>query len=194
MYKGDDAAITRIPRKKPKAMNHELLNSFLLSEYEKLKDEQQKRIEFRDQMIYLTLGAAGAVFSFALEKTNLNTALLVLPFVCVIMGWTYYSNDLKISSIGLYIKTEFISRLEQNANLSPSVLSNNWEEFSKNDKLRKLRKSIQLGINLGIFIVPGIASVFIFLNLHSPLSWVHYIFSAIEIIALSLLAIFFFKS
>ncbi len=54
--------------------------TFLIKEYEKLKDEQHKRIEFRDNMIYLTLAVIGTVFSFALQKPDLNIALLVLTF------------------------------------------------------------------------------------------------------------------
>jgi hypothetical protein len=44
--------------------------TFLIKEYEKLKDEQHKRIEFRDHMIYLTLATIGKVFSFAFEMVG----------------------------------------------------------------------------------------------------------------------------
>ena len=68
-----------------------ILQNFLL-EYEKLKEEQLKRIEFRDQMIYITLGIFGSILSFALSnKTNLYP-LLVIPWVCLILGWTYVVN------------------------------------------------------------------------------------------------------
>ena len=73
--------------------------NFLIKEYEKLKDEQLKRIEFRDHMIYLTLGVVGAIFSFCLEKPEYNIAFLVLPFICTILGWTYFANDRKVSEI-----------------------------------------------------------------------------------------------
>ena len=52
---------------------------FLISTFEVLKDEQLKRIEFIDRMIYLTLVAIGGIFSFAIENSNYNLALLVLP-------------------------------------------------------------------------------------------------------------------
>ena len=83
-----------------------ILQVFLL-EYEKLKEEQLKRIEFRDQMIYITLGIFGSILSFALSnKTNLY-ALLVIPWVCLILGWTYIVNDEKISAIGKYIRCRY---------------------------------------------------------------------------------------
>jgi hypothetical protein len=48
---------------------------FLVTEYWKLKDEQHSRIEYRDHMTYLTLGAIGAVFSFAIEKPDYAVSL-----------------------------------------------------------------------------------------------------------------------
>lgn len=87
--------------------------TFLIMEYEKLKDEQHKHLEFRDHMIYLTLAAIGTVFSFALEKPDLNIALLVLPFLCIVLGWTYLAIDGKISAIGNYIRTCIVPKLTE---------------------------------------------------------------------------------
>ena len=121
-------------------------NKFLFIEYDKLKDEQHKRIEFRDHMIYLTLVGIGAVFSFALEKPNFNIAFLVLPFMCIVLGWTYLANDEKISSIGNYIRTVLLPKI-QNSNFE-SNKTNSWEHFLKSDKRRNQRKLIQLIIDV----------------------------------------------
>ncbi|RZJ92427.1 MAG: hypothetical protein EOO20_01865 [Chryseobacterium sp.] len=157
---------------------------FLMAEYEKLKDEQHKRIEFRDQMIYLTLVATGAVFSFSIEKTALNTALLVLPFVCTVMGWTYFTNDVKITKIGKYIRTVLITRLESISETEVIDLSFSWEFYTIGDKHRKKRKLVQLLIDLGIFILPGISSIAIFPFIHSEINVAHILFSEFEVIGL----------
>ena len=97
-----------------------ILQVFLL-EYEKLKEEQLKRIEFRDQMIYITLGIFGGILSFALSnKTNLY-ALLVIPWVCLILGWTYIVNDEKISAIGKYIRLTLTEKVKTQTDYSDTV-------------------------------------------------------------------------
>ncbi len=74
-----------------------------LQEYSALKEEQKSRIGFRDNLLYVNLAAVGAIFSFALNKPDNKYALLVLPLVSVILGWTYLVNDQKNSAIGQYI-------------------------------------------------------------------------------------------
>ena len=77
-----------------------------LQEYSKLKDEQAQRIGFRDNLLYVTLALFGTVLAFALgEKAN-PYALLVLPWVSLVLGWTYVVNDQKISALGRYIRHE----------------------------------------------------------------------------------------
>jgi hypothetical protein len=41
----------------------------LIQEYIKIKDEQTKRIGFRDNILYVTLGLIGLVVSFSLKDT-----------------------------------------------------------------------------------------------------------------------------
>lgn len=155
---------------------------FLLVEYDKLKDEQHKRIEFRDHMIYLTLAGIGAVFSFALEKPALDIAFLVLPFMCIVLGWTYLANDEKISSIGNYIKGHLLPTLQKSDDTNSSI--KNWEQFLKMDKKRNQRKFIQLIIDISVFCISGIVSVICFIALHSTVQWYHIILTTIEIIFL----------
>jgi len=167
--------------------------SFLIKEYEKLKDEQHKRIEFRDHMIYLTLAAIGGVFSFSLEKPDLNIALLVLPFLCIVLGWTYLRNDEKISAIGKYIRTVFISKIKSSDGADSNLLDDNWEEFLRKDKLRKQRKVFQLFVDLSIFCISGIVSLISFFVLHDSYNW-YYILTAIcESLFILFLAIQFIK-
>ncbi len=155
---------------------------FLLVEYDKLKDEQHKRIEFRDHMIYLTLAGIGAVFSFALEKPALDIAFLVLPFMCIVLGWTYLGNDEKISSISNYIKNHLISNIQNNDN--DSNRNSNWEQFLNADKKRNQRKFIQLIIDISVFCISGLVSVVCFFVLHPTTFWYHILLATIEVIFL----------
>src|SRR4051812_2102577 len=110
--------------------------AFLIREYEKLKDEQHKRIEFRDHMIYLTLAAIGGVFSFALERPNMSIAYLVLPFLCIVLGWTYLVNDEKISSIGNYLRSVLIPKIEEVSLVEKVTLKDTWEYYLRKDPKR----------------------------------------------------------
>lgn len=138
------------------------MKEFYFKEYEKLKDEQQKRIAFRDQMIYITLGVIGAVFSFALENPEYNYALLVLPFISITLGWTYLANDEKISSIGKYLKEKLIPKIGKDLKT--------WEDNLKTDKSRKARKWIQLFVDLAIFCFSGLISILSFFLVRENIS------------------------
>ncbi|WP_019502890.1 hypothetical protein [Pseudanabaena sp. PCC 6802] len=64
-----------------------------LQEYDKLKHEQVQRIGFRDNLLYVTLALFGTVLVFALGDKGNPYALLVLPWVSLVLGWTYVVND-----------------------------------------------------------------------------------------------------
>ena len=85
----------------------------LLAEYNCLKSEQAQRIGFRDNLLYVTLGVFGAVVSFAVSDPAHYHALLVIPWVCLILGWTYVVNDEKISSIGRHIRYTLVDKVKK---------------------------------------------------------------------------------
>lgn len=158
-----------------------IVDVFLL-EYEKLKDEQIQRTGFRDNMIYVTLVAVGGVISFALGSATTHMALLLTPWICIILGWTYIVNDEKISSIGRYIRMKLEDRIRQEANFSERVLFG-WEIEHRSDKKRLQRKILQCVIDEITFCLSGIATVIIYLLLESP-SWHLITFSIVEIVLL----------
>jgi len=80
-----------------------------LHEYEKCKVEQMVRISFRDNLVYATLAAYGAIVAFAAKDNHL--ALLVLPWVSIVLGWGYLVNDEKVSAIGRYIRIDLTNRI-----------------------------------------------------------------------------------
>ena len=154
--------------------------NFLIKEYEKLKDEQRTRIDFRDKMTFITLGSIGGVFSFVIQKPEYFTALLVLPFVCIVLGWTYLTNDDKISEIGTYCKEVLIPKLENlDIESSLSILPS-WEDFHRNVIKRKEKKVIQLIIDLGLFCVSAIVSLVVFFCLGKNFSYPYIILASAE--------------
>jgi hypothetical protein len=85
----------------------------LLKEYDKLKSEQTQRIGFRDNLLYVTLGLFVTVVSFAISSQANYYAFLVLPWVCLILGWNYVVNDEKISAIGKYIRYKLVDKVKE---------------------------------------------------------------------------------
>jgi hypothetical protein len=82
----------------------------LKSEYEQLKQEQRQRIGFRDNLLFVQLAAVGSIGSWVAIQLAQNApapeveALLLIPWVWVVLGWTYIVNDHAISRIGRYVR------------------------------------------------------------------------------------------
>jgi hypothetical protein len=149
----------------------------LLTEYEKLKSEQTQRIGFRDNLLYVTQTLFGGVLAFALSSPSNHYALLVIPWICVIMGWTYLVNDEKISAIGQYIRStldkNIRSTLDEIENKTTSIPDREalfgWETAHRKDERRKRRKIEQLIIDQITFVISGGVALLVFRVL-SPVS------------------------
>lgn len=144
-----------------------------LRELESLKTEQVQRIGFRDNMLYVTLGVIGALAAFALDsdKDSANRglhpfALLVIPWVGVILGWTYVVNDEKISAIGQYIKKPggLGDRIHAIVGGDRGAILG-WEHAHTSDRGRTARKASQLIVDLTTFVVSGFVAMGVFVNL-----------------------------
>ncbi|HIE01312.1 MAG TPA: hypothetical protein EYP59_13650 [Thiotrichaceae bacterium] len=141
-----------------------------LNEYVKLKDEQIARMSFRDNLLYVTLVAFGGVISYAMSNPSQHYyTLLVLPWVCLILGWTYLINDQKISAIGKYIRLTLTEKLGPLVNEQPELLFG-WEIAHRDDKWRKARKKFQLFIDELIFCLSGLVALGAFWMLETT-SW-----------------------
>ncbi len=137
-----------------------------LQEYQKLKEEQAQRIGFRDNLLYVTLALFGTVLAFALGDKANPYALLVLPWVSLVLGWTYLVNDQKITAIGQYIRytlVEKVSNLACRAGADigeiESIFGFGWEIAHRSDKRRKRRKIEQLIVDEIAFVVSGIVAL-----------------------------------
>jgi hypothetical protein len=132
-----------------------ILDVFLM-EYDKLKSEQTQRIGFRDNLLYVTLGVFGAVFSYAVSSPSNYYALLVIPWVCLILGWTYLVNDEKISAIGRYIRLTLVEKVKEKTGYSDIESIFGWEIAHRSDNRRYRRKIEQLIVDEITFALSGI--------------------------------------
>ncbi|GGQ59671.1 hypothetical protein [Couchioplanes azureus] len=136
----------------------------LLVEYERLKEEQKTRIGFRDNLIYATLASMAGVVAATLAPRGHAGLLLLLPPVCVVLGWTYLVNDEKVSALGRYLRLTLAPRLAALAGATeeeaPAVLG--WETAHRSDPERRLRKASQLVVDLGTFCLPAVSALVVF--------------------------------
>jgi hypothetical protein len=127
-----------------------------MEEYKALKAEQVSRIGIRDNLIYAMILAVAAVAG----GTPLagHAVPLLLPPVGIVLGWTYLANDRMITAIGRYLRDELAARMAAHA---PEPVFG-WEAEDVDDTRRRQRKLIQLGIDAGVFALPGLAAVVAF--------------------------------
>lgn len=69
-------------------------------EYEKLEEEQGRRIHFRDNMRYVTLATIGVVAAQAAKSSP--ELWLVIPWICVVLGWNYVANAHSVRAMTLH--------------------------------------------------------------------------------------------
>lgn len=126
----------------------------VLAEYGKLKDEQAQRIGARDNLTYATLTAVAAAVAGVLQAGR-PALLLAVPPVCAVLGWTRLTNDEKVTAIGRYIRRELAPQLAAGADRSVF----GWETCHRGVGRRRLRKLLQLAVDLLTFCVPGLAAI-----------------------------------
>ncbi|MGW3996022.1 hypothetical protein ACWEF6_21240 [Amycolatopsis sp. NPDC004772] len=127
----------------------------LMSEYEMLKGEQKARIVLRDRLMYATFAALAAVVALNLGGPK-AALLLLLPPVCIVLGWTYLVNDEQVSAIGTYLRDVLGPALGRTLG---GVVVLRWETEHRRGTGRVLRKSLQLGVDLLMFLVPSLVAV-----------------------------------
>jgi hypothetical protein len=117
-----------------------------LAEYEKLKEEQGQRIHFRDNMRYVMLVASGFMFA---KASDIPFALLAIPWVCSVLGWTYVANSRKVFNIRNYLETELLAKV------GPNYFG--WEKRQrKSDHCRRIL------IDEITFVGPGLVALIVF--------------------------------
>lgn len=140
-----------------------------LAEYTKLKSEQVSRIGFRDNLLYVTLGVVGALCAYAMAGPQHRPALLLVPWACFVLGWTYLVNDEKISAIGRYLRDELGPGLQTGVGVPPAEQVLGWERAHRVDRRRFSRKCFQLFVDLIAFCASSAAALFAFVWLEPGL-------------------------
>ena len=158
-------------------------------EYDKLKSEQAQRIGFRDNLLYVTLGLFATIISFAVSNAINYYALLVVPWVCLILGWTYVVNDEKISAIGKYIRYKLVDKVKDHTGYTDLETLFGWEIAHRSDRHRRRRKIQQWIVDEITFVFSGVIALlaFCFLISQPPLAVI--ILAWIELILLVLLGV-----
>lgn len=142
-------------------LSEEILKIHLF-EYNSLKNEQTQRIGFRDNLLYAMFVAFGGVVGYVLSNDNYLNILLILPWLCFILGWTYVVNDEKISAIGRYLRLELSPKLSH-LTCTPAETFFNWENAHRQDRYRISRKVTQFIVDLLSFVGTGGLAIGIFM-------------------------------
>ncbi|MFJ8940833.1 hypothetical protein ACIRL0_34845 [Streptomyces sp. NPDC102365] len=167
-----------------------IVDDILRVEYERLKEEQIRRIGFRDNLIYVSLAVSGAIFAYYFGGHNRAYSLLMVPFAVSVLGWTYLVNDEKISAIGKYFREDLRAELVVRGCAETSTLA--WETFHRSDPDRVWRKRAQTAVDLFTFCAPSVAALVVFLtdDHRGILPWV---FSSVALLITALLVFSFWR-
>ncbi|HWB14118.1 MAG TPA: hypothetical protein VG826_33135 [Pirellulales bacterium] len=130
-----------------------------LREYEKLKDEQIARIGHRDNLIYVVLASSGVVASYYLSSGSNSDLLLAIPWLGIVLGWTYLVNDEKVSAIGRYIRRSVASTVREARVPAARGELFGWEVAHRSDPRRRRRKIEQLVVDEVTFVGSSAAAL-----------------------------------
>ncbi|MEU6213284.1 hypothetical protein ABZ891_25715 [Streptomyces sp. NPDC047023] len=165
----------------------ETLCQVLVTEYEVLKAEQSARIAARDHLMYATLAVFGATAVAIAGSSRAAELVLLLPPVCIVLGWTYLANDEKVSAIGRYLRTTLRPRLAAAAGVDAGqVLA--WESAHRGGPLRVSGKYLQLAVDLMMFSLPALLCVVLHFQLRGVSQPALTVVSAAELAAVAVLS------
>lgn len=153
--------------------------SIYLQEYQSLKAEQTARIGFRDNLLYVTLVTVGGILSFSLANQNYY-ALLLIPWACTILGWTYLANDEKITAIRRYIQSNLAIKIAHLIEQQDDSRMFAWETEHRSSSQIGRRKIEQLIIDELTFVASGFSSLTAFYTLAPESSVLLILISGVE--------------
>jgi hypothetical protein len=109
-----------------------------------LKTEQLERIKQRDNFLNLNIVAVGVVAAVAVQSRPHAAAWLVVPWVTVVLGWAYLSNDDKVTAIGQHVR----------ASLDQQTAEESWEASEKGLLPPAVRRVADAVVFLLSFVLP----------------------------------------
>ena len=134
----------------------------VLAEYSALKTEQNVRIAMRDHILYANIGSIGALCYYSATPEHIQLGWLAISLVSFLLGWTYFSNDVKVTQIRRYIREKLSGRVnEADEDTCPLF---GWESYHRERHTVSHAKIYQLLVDLITFVVPGLASAYVYAN------------------------------
>jgi hypothetical protein len=93
----------------------------LIEQYTCLRNEIEKRIEIRQQILALTLLVAGTFLTVGVQSNVPEVVLLFYPIIVMFLGSIWEHNNLRVGQINFFIRTEIEKHL--------GVFGPGWETF-----------------------------------------------------------------
>ncbi len=122
-------------------------SDFIIAEFVALRDEVQKRSEAQNQILSLTLIAAGSFITLGVQTSLSAQALLVYPILGMFLAAAWSQNSTWVYRISSYIRTNFESHLN----------GAGWEHYIVSAfKQRRWRFSTNVFAARGVFLVTQI--------------------------------------
>lgn len=85
---------------------HSISALLLVEQYVSLRNEVEKRIEIRQQILALTLLVAGTFLTVGVQPNVTELVLLFYPIIAMFLAAIWAHNDLRIGQLNFYIRTE----------------------------------------------------------------------------------------
>jgi hypothetical protein len=151
--------------------------TIILEEYQALRNEILKRIEFRYQIINIILIVFGTFLSVGVQSNVLVPVLLVYPILALFLvsGWVY--NGVILKRIGVYIRE----------NIETNLIELRWESYLK-EKATRMNSSSPFSF-LGTLSTSGLVLTTQFLAVGIALLKFKFIATEIIFLICSLVAI-----
>ena len=130
-----------------------------LEEYKALKAETLQRVLSRDRSTYLAVVSIGAAVTL-FDKWDHPALLFLVPWVCLLFGWQYLMNDVKISHAGDYFRDNLGPRIQECVDLKEHPFQ--WSFSHAEDRLRFPRKIFQTFVDISIFVLPAVVAIAIY--------------------------------
>jgi len=128
----------------------------ILTEYNALREEIQKRSTNQMLSCTVSIAAIGALASFLLENFSArHYILLLIPWVFIVFGFLWMDHHIRIWEIGKYIKEEIESKVD----------GLNWETHLSNNI--KILKTIFI-FTIVYFIIPPLFSIISYMIFRAP--------------------------
>lgn len=89
----------------------QLANQVMLAEYSALQTEVDRRVNLQWNVVALQVTSVGVVASLAISRAADIALLLVIPWLCYMLGNRYILHDYQIKLISRYIRDSLSSRL-----------------------------------------------------------------------------------